>query len=143
MNATSIVSVKYVIEDINLPNYLGNPTAAGQDFNVWLKSPAGTYLKLTSPKPFNQNTSSPSGNYCYCPTFTPAGTDGTLPNVDGPYNSTNYAPEGGGLGVVFVGQNPAGTWTLYVNDNVNGQSGGTARIKLFQMTFETFITTYS
>jgi hypothetical protein len=136
MTSTSIKSVYYKLADSSLINYLGQPTAIGQDFTGWLKSPAGTYLLLNSQKPFNQNYSNPNGNYCYCPTFTPAGTSGTTTNADGPFNECNYTPEGGGLGVVFVGENPSGTWRLYVNDGVSGQSHGQARIVDFCITFE-------
>jgi hypothetical protein len=121
----------------------GNPKAVGTDPRVWLKSPTGTYLLLTDIRPLNSDFATNVGNYCYCPTFTPAGTLGVLPNYDGPYNGRDYTPEGGNLATYFNGEATAGTWTLYVSDVVNlgGVHGGLPfgiRIRNFKIEFETW-----
>jgi hypothetical protein len=140
ITASTIKSVSFKLIDSTLINYLGQPTAVGADARVILRSPAGTMFTLISPKPANTDFSSPIGNYCYCPTFTPDGSSGSILNTQGPYNLCYYSPEGGPLSSIFIGENPhanSGVWTLYVNDNTDtgGQSFNTLRIADFCMTF--------
>jgi hypothetical protein len=124
-----------------------NPKAVGADPRVWLKSPSGTYLLLADIRPLNSDYATTAGNYCYCPTFTPSGSDGVLGLNDGPFNSRNYSPDGGTLPGVFTGQTAVGTWTLYVSDVV-GSPGGVhgplpssgIKIRTFKMEFETWPT---
>jgi hypothetical protein len=104
----------------------------GADIQTWLVSPEGTILTLQTVRPFNSDNNL---NTCYCPTFTPAGTDGVIPNVDGPYNSVNYSPEGGLLN--FTGEDAcadSAEWTLYMNKTDNN-CGDTARITAFCIVF--------
>jgi hypothetical protein len=133
VNSSIIQSVYFSLRDAT--TLYGN--AVGPDPKTWLKSPQGTYLLLASPRPFNSLETIMT---CYCPTFTPIGTDGVLPNFTTPYNQCNYTPEGGSLGAAFVGQDPfvnSGIWTLYVNDNdsAGGSSFGSMKIGDFCMTF--------
>jgi hypothetical protein len=132
MTSVSVQSVYVKLNDLLLG------AAVGADTKMWLRTPAGTLLNLTTTRPFNTNTDS---NYCYCPTFTRLGTNGVLPNSDGPYNALNYTPEGGILD--FTGENPyanSGIWTLYVNDNtgLGGQSFGFLFIEDFRIIFSTY-----
>jgi hypothetical protein len=113
MTINSVQSVSYRLA--------GNVDPCGADIAMWLQSPAGTFLLMQDVRPFNDGQ-----NTCFCPTFTNAGTDGLIPNSDGPYNSTNYMPEGGLLSS-FTGENPCtigGEWTLYMikSDNNCGDS---------------------
>jgi hypothetical protein len=112
--------------------------AVGADAQLWLQSPAGTFLLLTDNRPFNSDFDS---NYCYCPTFTYAGTGGLLPQMDGPYNGVDYLPEGGILD--FTGENPyvnGGVWTLYLVDPDNWAQGsfGDLAIVDFDIVFGTY-----
>jgi hypothetical protein len=137
IGSTTIRSVYFKLRDSTLMNYLGQPTAVGADFKSWLKSPSGTYLVLTGTRPLNTDYSSSTGNYCYCPTFTPFGTY-VVPITDGPYNECDYSPDGGSLATFFNGEVTAGQWRLYVADvtDAGGLSFGAARIAEFCMTFE-------
>jgi hypothetical protein len=139
MTLASVQSLYLKLYDFTLDP--DNPV--GADTKIWLRSPAGTLLLLTSTRPFNSDQSL---NTCYCPTFTYIGSDGILPNAEGPYNLLNYTPEGGLLS--FVGENPyatwggnpPGTWTLYVNDNtgLGGQSVGFLQVEDFKIVFGTY-----
>jgi hypothetical protein len=147
---TSIQSVSFTIA-----HNTGTDTVCGADLRTWLRSPAGTLVKLTVTRPLN----TPS-NACYCPTFTPAGTDGTVPNSTAAYNLTNYQPEAGPLGTLFVGENPyatngfataagypAGSWMLYAHDSF--PAGGCTnaanlnRITSFSIKFRTYPVSYT
>jgi hypothetical protein len=145
LTSVSIQSVSFTVNHTS-----GTDTVCGADLRAWLRSPAGTLIKLTATRPNN----TPS-NSCYCPTFTPAGTDGTVPNTTAAYNLSNYRPETGALGTLFVGENPyatnayqtalsypAGSWILYVSDSVGtgGCTNATAlnRITAFNIKFRTY-----
>jgi hypothetical protein len=111
--------------------------ACGADIKLWLRSPAGTLMNLTTTRPLNDGS---IPNH-YKPTFTYVGSDGAIPLANGiSYDLCNYMPEGGLL--TFAGENPyasGGTWSLYMNDNLG--SGGctdSARITEFCITFPTY-----
>jgi hypothetical protein len=137
MNTASVQSVYVSLDTIS-----GfNTYACGADIKLWLKSPAGTWIMLTSTRPFNDGS---QPNH-YKPTFTVAGTDGVLPNADVSYNLCNYAPENGWIS--FTGENPyanGGEWKLYMNDNTAfGGCTDSARITEFCITFITYPPTSS
>jgi hypothetical protein len=139
ITSTTIRSVYFKLADSTLLNYLGQPTAVGADFKSWLQSPWGTYLSLLDPRPLNQDYSSSSGIFCYCPTFSYQGNFGVP--MDGAYNGCDYLPDNGSLSSSFNGEDPyanAGKWILYVGDvvDVGGMSLGQARITDFCMTLE-------
>jgi hypothetical protein len=112
--------------------------AVGADAQIWLKSPAGTFLLLADNRPYNSDFDS---NTCYCPTFTYAGTDGLLGTMEGPYDDLNYLPDGGLL--TFAGENPyanGGVWTLYLVDPDNWANGSFGFLEIidFRIVFGTY-----
>lgn len=88
-----------------------------RDITIWLTSPGGTTIVLD-----NQggcNSTAYSGGTCW--TLTGTATTGASTC---PYSAASgYTPTAGGLGSQFVGENPNGTWTLYVNDGRTGGGG--------------------
>jgi hypothetical protein len=133
----SILSIHFVLTDQAL-----GTRVAGEDVKVWLKSPQGTLLSLVGQRILQTSCAT---NTCYCPTFTPAGTNGTIGtlNTSVPYNATNYSPDAGALGGLLFGEDmystnsgPAGTWTLYVNDGIAGCNTA-IRISDFSIVFGT------
>jgi hypothetical protein len=134
MTTSSIQSVYLHLFDI----FMTGGGAVGADAQLWLKSPAGTFLLLADNRPYNSDFDS---NTCYCPTFTYAGTDGLLSNMDGPYDELNYLPDGGLLS--FAGENPyvnGGVWTLYLVDPDDWSQGSFGFLEIidFEIVFGTY-----
>jgi hypothetical protein len=131
-NPMTSISVYFSLDTIpGMDSY-----ACGADISAWLETPAGTFLQLTSVRPFNDGS---IPNH-YKPTFSHSGTDGIIPLLNGSYDLCNYMPEGGLL--EFAGENPyagGGQWKLWVYDE-NGAGGctDTARITEFCITFGTY-----
>jgi hypothetical protein len=146
LTPANTINPKGVASILGVHFELRNTTAAkvaGQDVQVWLKSPQGTFISLVGQRILQTTCTT---NTCYCPTFTPAGSSGTIgtANTSVPYNATNYSPDAGALGGLFFGEDmystnsgPAGTWTLYVNDMINGCDPGSVYIYDFNIVFGT------
>jgi hypothetical protein len=129
---SSIQSVSFTLYDYTLSG------AVGADAQVWLQSPAGSWLQLMNNRPFNSDFAQ---NTCFCPTFTYSGSSGVIPLLDGPYNACCYMPESGLL--EFSGEDPyagGGIWTLYLVDPDNwiGGSFGFLEITNFTIVFGTY-----
>jgi hypothetical protein len=132
MTNVSIQSVYFRLYDPILDQ------ALGADAQVWLRSPAGTFLQLMFERQFNSDASL---NTCFCPTFTYPGSS-IIPNADGPFNGTDYMPDGGLLNN-FAGENPyvsGGIWTLYLVDPSQWSQGsfGDLAIVDFRIVFGTY-----
>ncbi|MFN5417407.1 MAG: T9SS type A sorting domain-containing protein [Flavobacteriia bacterium] len=122
LDATSIQSVCVRLTD-----------GCAKDTKIWLMSPGGTIFLLSQKR---SNVDNEVYNTCFTATAT-----NVIANVDD--NSTTstpantFRPAQGMLNAAFVGENPyagTGTWTLYVNDDLNGCST-TIGIDRFSMTF--------
>ncbi|MEM7102954.1 MAG: HYR domain-containing protein [Bacteroidota bacterium] len=124
---TVTMGMDFEITEVNINNIGGTHTWVG-DLDMWLESPTGTRVHFyddpcTSDEDFSFNVSDSFNNdpASFCP---PIGGVNLAPSGDGedPFSGSTTGLNPTSLSA-FNGELSAGTWTLYIRDNVGGDVG--------------------